>query len=286
MLFRSPEMVVVPSGSFTMGSPASETGTYDEERPLRTVTVRKFAVGKFVITRAQWAEFVAATNRPTVEGCEWSFLPKGEEAKASWRHLGFTQDDSHPAVCVSWQDAQDYLAWLSKRAGRKYRLLSESEWEYASRAGSKTAYPWGSKADHEHLNYGGEKEAGVGLASGRDKWVYTSPVGSFPPNAFGLYDMNGNVLQWVQDCFSSTYAGLPTDGSAYQSDVLMKGTGYFASMNGKRSCEFRMLRGGDCADPPLMVRSASRNWAPPPGETLQNYKGTSGLGIRVARDLD
>ena len=128
-----PEMVVVPRGSFVMGSPASEPGRIHQEGPQRRVTVRQFAVGKFDVTRGQWRAFVEATHRSTSEGCDYSGLPKDKEAWASWSNLGFPQEDSHPVVCVAWDDVQDYLHWLSKRTGRKYRLLTEAEWGYAAR---------------------------------------------------------------------------------------------------------------------------------------------------------
>jgi formylglycine-generating enzyme required for sulfatase activity len=282
-----PEMVVVPPGTFMMGSPSGEPGHYDEEGPQRLVKIHSFAVSKYDVTRGQWTAFVKASHRATSKGCDYSLLPKEEEADASWIHLGFAQDDSHPVVCVSWNDAHDYVLWLSERSGHKYRLLTEAEWEYAARAGTTTAYPWGSTASHEYANYGGDDHAGYGVASGRDKWLNTSPAGSFPPNAFGLFDMHGNVMQWVEDCFSSTYAGLPADGSAYTVATPIKVTGYFASIvkNGESSCSYRMLRGGDWGDTPAMIRSASRNQAPAQGKTLETYR-SSGLGIRVARDVD
>jgi len=187
-------------------------------------------------------------------------------------------------VCATWDDTQAYVHWLSQRTGRKYRLLAEAEWEYAARAGATTAYPWGSTASHEYANYGDDKCCSPS-ASGRDQWLNTSPVGSFPPNAFGLYDMLGNVLQWVQDCFAGSYAGLPTDGSAYEKDVQVQMTGRFSSMTGKSSCSYRMIRGTDWNDPPTMLRSAFRNFGPGPGATLQDYR-SAGLGFRVARTLD
>ncbi len=147
---------------------------------------------------------------------------------------------------MTWKDAQDYVHWLSKRTDHDYRLMSEAEWEYAARGGTTTTYPWGASATHEKANYG-EDECCGGKATGRDKWVNTSPVGAFPPNAFGLYDMNGNVLQWVQDCFAESYAGLPTDGSAYETSVVLKTAGTFQEMAATNSCSYRMVRGGDWA---------------------------------------
>ena len=283
-----PELVVVPAGDFEMGAPPGEPGRHDEEGPQRHVHIGQVAVGKFHVTRGQWAAFVTATNRDTSGGCVWSGLPsaKGDkpDAAASWRNFGFPQDDSHPVVCLSYYDAEDYVRWLSERTGHHYRLLTEAEWEYSARARSTTAYAWGSSASHEHANYGAETCCS-GLASGRDQWVYSSPVGSFPPNAFGLYDMHGNVMQWVQDCFASSYAGLATDGSAYEEVLTLNLTGDLSFMTGTTSCSYRMLRGGDWANPPAMIRSAARNFAPPPGTTLQEYKST-GAGFRVARVLD
>ncbi|MBL7699041.1 MAG: formylglycine-generating enzyme family protein [Chitinophagaceae bacterium] len=294
-----PEMVVIPAGSFTMGTPASEVekDPFGETRlqlegSQRVVNVQQFAVGKFDITRGQWAAFVSATKRPTSMGCHWSFLPAAPGSKpwesnpeANWKNLGFLQDDNHPVVCVTWNDAQDYVQWLSRKTGGDYRLLSEAEWEYAARAGTSTAYPWGSVASHDYANYGTDTVAGVGLASGRDAWVATSPVGSFPPNQFGLYDMHGNAMQWVEDCFSPTYAGLPTDGSPYKTSIALKDQPErFAWMNGENSCSYRLCRGGDAWNPPVMIRSASRNFAPGRGATLENYR-SAGLTFRVAKNL-
>jgi formylglycine-generating enzyme required for sulfatase activity len=283
-----PEMVVLPAGDFIMGSAVSEKGREKEEGPERRVDIRRFAVGKFHVTRGQWASFVSATKRKTSGGCAWSRLPtaKGDEpdASASWRDFGYPQDDAHPVVCLAFQDAQDYVGWLSGRTGHGYRLLTEAEWEYAARAGSTTAYPWGSSASHEQANYGAETCCS-GVTSGRDQWLYSSPAGSFPPNTFGLYDMHGNVMQWVQDCFASSYEGLPSNGSAYEEIRTLNLTGDLSFMTGMTSCSYRILRGGGWADPPAMIRSAARNFAPPPGATLQDYKST-GTGFRVARSLD
>jgi formylglycine-generating enzyme required for sulfatase activity len=280
-----PEMVVLPAGSFTMGSPDDEPGRDDREGPLRRVSIRQFAVGKFDVIRGQWAAFVSATNRETRGGCFWTGRSGSKPDPAgSWRDAGFPQDDDHPVVCVTWDDAQAYVRWLSQRAGHSYRLLTEAEWEYAARAGTTTPHPWGSTATHEYANYGAETCCSP-LAAGRDRWEQTSPVGAFPPNAFGLYDMHGNVLQWVQDCLAPSYAGLPTDGSAYETVVELKMGGRFSYITGTSSCSYRMLRGGDWNDPPRMIRSAYRNFGPGPGATLQNYHST-GVSFRVARTLE
>lgn len=283
-----PEMVVIPEGDFLMGSPAGEPGRSDEEGPLRQVHVQQFAAGKFDVTRGQWSRFVAAKKIGTGDGCAWSGLPGAPidelNPAASWSHLGFAQDDGHPAVCVSWDDAQDYARWLTERTGHRYRLLTEAEWEYAARAGSTTAFPWGPIASHEQANYGAD-ECCSPLVSGRDQWLNTSPVGSFPANAFGLHDMNGNAMQWVQDCLALSYEGHPTDGSAYEKDVVMTTTGELAPLSGTTTCTYRIIRGGDSNNPPAFIRSAARNFAPVPGTTLHNYR-SSGLGIRVARELD
>ena len=284
-----PEMVVIPAGDFVIGSPESESKRFADEGPQRQVRLKPFAVGKFDVTRGQWAAFVSATNRSTTGGCAWSTLPGSEGGEpnpaASWRNLGFAQDDTHPVVCVTYDDAENYAAWLGTRTGHQYRLLTEAEWEYSARAGTVTSYPWGSQASHEFANYGAEDCCGTGIVSGRDQWLYTSPAGSFPPNAFGLYDMHGNVLQWVRDCYAGSYAESPADGSADQLERTLAFTGDLSILNGTNSCSYRGLRGGDWGDPPEMIRSAARNFGPPPGATLDKYKST-GVGFRVARSID
>jgi formylglycine-generating enzyme required for sulfatase activity len=281
-----PEIVVLPTGNFIMGSPDDEPGRiFLEEGPLRRVSVGQFAVGKFDVTRGQWAAFVSATNRETRAGCFWTPRSGNKpDPVGSWRDPGFRQDDTHPVVCVTWDDAQAYVHWLSQRSARTYRLLTEAEWEYAARAGTTTPFPWGSTASHEYANYGADACCSP-LASGRDHWLQTSPAGAFPPNAFGLCDMHGNVQQWVQDCFTPSYAGLPTDSSAYETVVELKLADRLSRMTGTSSCAYRMIRGADWNDPPAMLRSAFRNFGPGPGATLQDYR-SAGVGFRVARTLE
>lgn len=281
-----PEMILLPAGSFTMGAGKADKPGFIDETPQHSVTVRSFAVMKFDVTRKEWAAFADATSRSIDQGCAYSQLPNEEKSRASWKHLGFPQDDRHPVVCVAFKDAQDYADWLSRKTRHTYRLMTEAEWEYAARAGTSTPYPWGAQASHEYANYGGNDRPGPGLAEGRDQWEGTSPVGSFPPNRFGLYDMNGNVMQWVQDCLSYSYSGLPADGSAFLTDrPITDMTGSVAFLNGIHTCSYRMLRGGDWGDTPGMIRSAFRNFAPSKGQTLSTYR-SAGLGIRLARSAE
>jgi formylglycine-generating enzyme required for sulfatase activity len=240
-----PAMVVVPAGSFTMGSPASEAGREGDEGPQHQVTIpRALAIGKFEVTLAEWDACVSdggcAGYRPSDDG--WG---RG----------------NRPVIHVSWNDAQSYLTWVSRKAGKQYRLLSESEWEYAARAGTITPYFWGPTASHEYANYGTDACC-VGLARGSDKWENTSPSGSFPPNGFGLYDMLGNVWEWTQDCQNGSYDGAPSDGSAWTAG----------------DCGLRVLRGGSWFADPSFLRSAIRDW-----DTTgkRNYDS----GFRVARTL-
>lgn len=290
-----PEMVVIPSGSFMIGSPDSEPGHISSpeeggnEIPQRTIQIKSFAAGKFDITKAEWAAFVNETRRSVVGACMWARLPGDTAAPwipnpdANWNNIGFPQDSTHPVVCVSWQDADDYVKWLSIKTGQPYRLLSESEWEYAARAGSTTAYPWGEIASHVYANYGDSNYNGI--ASGRDRWLGTSPVGSFPPNAFGLYDMHGNVMQWVEDCYANSYTNIPSDGAPYTKDETLKMSGRFITMDGKNACRFHMLRGGCFGDPPQMLRSAYRNWGSMPGVMDADLSRSAGGGFRIARSL-
>jgi len=257
-------MIVVPAGSFTMGSPASEAGHKTDEEPITKVEVRSFALGETDVMRGQWRAFVEDTHWPDGLGCAYSGLPKEESGQASWRHLGFQQGDDEPVVCVSWNEAQAYVQWLSRRTGRDYRLPTEAEWEYAARAGTTTAYPWGDTASHDRANYGSETCC-TSATGGADRWLYTSPVRSFPPNGFGLYDMIGNAWQWTQDCYVDTLVERPSSAAAVNRD----------------RCQFRVARGGTWGDTPALIRSSARNYAPPPRMMVAEYR-SAGFGLRVA----
>jgi formylglycine-generating enzyme required for sulfatase activity len=231
-----PEMIVIPGGSFTMGSPATEADRLDNEGPQHLVTiVRPFAVSKFDVTFADWDACVS------VGGC------------SNVSDSGFGRGTA-PAINVNWDEAEQYVAWFSKMTGQPYRLLTEAEWEYAARAGSATVYYWGDKIGEGNANCNGcDSQWG-----GRQ----TSPVGSFKPNAFGLYDMAGNVWQWVQDCVHDDYNGAPIDGSAWTSG----------------ECSRRVVRGGSWYNVPRILRSAYR------GRNSSVGRGYD-LGFRIGRTL-
>ncbi|MES1200603.1 MAG: formylglycine-generating enzyme family protein [Pseudomonadota bacterium] len=237
-------MVIVPAGSFAMGSPTSEAGRADDEGPQHPVTLHSFALGAFEITFAQW--FACVDDG----GCN-DYRPADYRAG----------QENHPAINISWRDAQAYVRWLSRKTGRPYRLPSEAEWEYAARAGSTAPYPWGDHADHAFANYGADACC-AGAASGRDVWIETAPVGSFPANAFGLHDMHGNAWEWVADCYHVNYAGAPNSDASW--DAV--------------PCNTRILRGGSWLFGPRAMRSAAR-------KTHPDDVRTGSLGFRVALSL-
>jgi formylglycine-generating enzyme required for sulfatase activity len=213
---EAPEMVVIPAGAFMMGSPDAEGGRTNEEGPLHEVQIATpLAVGRFSVTFEEWDACVR------VGGCQH------RPDDAGWGR------GRRPVINVSWQDARAYAVWLSKRTSRPYRLLSEAEWEYAARAGTATAYPWGDDPGQNQANFAG---------SGSQWSNQTSPVGSFEPNGFGLYDMIGNVWEWVQDCWNRNYAGGPIDGRAWE----------------EGDCTLRVLRGGSWVYGPASCRCACR----------------------------
>ena len=259
-----PEMVAIAAGEFLMGSGPAQGGAADgREGPAHKVVVREFAAGRFAVTRGQFAEFVKATNHVTDAerggGC-FALLATGWgiQAQWNWRNPGFKQADDHPAVCISWNDTQAYVAWLSTTTKQKYRLLSESEREYTTRAGSTTAYWWGDAITPEQANYNAS-------ATSADKTAWrkaTVPVNQFAANPKGLYQEHGNVWEWVHDCQHDNYQEAPVDGSAWVQKCV--GTK-------------RMMRGGGWVSDALGLRAAHRAGF---AADLPSHAG----GFRVARD--
>jgi formylglycine-generating enzyme required for sulfatase activity len=244
-------MIVIPAGRFVMGSPADEPGRLQDEGPPHTVVVeRAFAIAVYDVTRAEYALFVDATGyAPAAARCDW----RNPVVRGTPLH----QTPTDPVVCVSWTDAMAYVRWLSAKSAYAYRLPTEAEWEYAARGGTSTARPWGANADPNRANTGADDCCGP-KTSGADHWLYTSPVGSFPANDFGLFDMIGNVWQWTADCATADYAtpALPPDSP----------------------CASHMVRGGGWFHPPAVARSASR-------AADDNDQRVADIGFRAARSL-
>jgi len=254
-----PELVLIPTGRFQMGSPeherkiamaaGSQKSWLDRETPQHWVGIEQsFALGRHPVSVGQWRQFARATR--------WE-----SQSETAWDRPGFEQDDEHPVVGVSWNDAQLYLAWLGRMTGQVYRLPSEAEWEYACRAGAKTAFSFGDEISTDHANYDGHYTYN-GSARGQYRGG-TSRAGAFQPNPWGLFDMHGNVWEWVQDTVHDDYTGAPADGSAWEE-------GGDASR--------RILRGGSWLYNPRYLRSALRNG-------FSAVLGNDIVGFRVARKL-
>jgi formylglycine-generating enzyme required for sulfatase activity len=247
----SPRMIKILAGEFTMGSPDGEGKA--NERPARRVVIDDpFEVGAIPTTRGEFAAFMEATKHEIKVGANvWDGRRWKKDSSRSWLEPGFYQEDNHPVVCVSWEDAKAYMAWLSDRSrGGTYRLLSEVEWEYCCRAGTSTPYSTGKGITTEQANFSN-------VARG------TTSVLRFPPNPWGLHDMHGNVYEWCEDDWHNNYRkGAPTTGTVWQEG------------DGTR----RIIRGGSWFDPPWKLRSACRNWERPDIRF-------SSVGFRVARTL-
>ena len=255
---QCPEMVVVPAGKFTMGSPKSESGHTDEKPQHEVSFAEPFAIGRFEVTFEQW-DACTASGR----------CPKADDD-------GYGRG-AYPAINVSWKDAQVYVAWLSEATGKRYRLPSEARFEYAARAGTSTPWFWGPEED----SFGSKKAceyANTHDEAGKDAhpmyvWSHhqcndgypeNAPTGKYKPNAWGLYDMLGNVREWVEDCHQVGYAGAPADGSV---------------RTHSGACEKRVVRGGAWIDGASTARAAYRYAET---EEFRNYQ----VGFRVVRDLD
>ena len=272
-----PEMVIIPAGRFMMGAAPDEESRERlsppfryRSQPPRNVNMRRFAAGKFEITRGQYRAFAEATGRGGSECFFWNGTEFAIDKNRSWRDTGYAQNDTHPVACVSWEDASAYARWLSQKTAKPYRLPSEAEWEYAARAGTATSRFWGNDGDLacDYAN-GADHAAARQTPAARhwdhancdDRHAYTAPVGSYRANAFGLHDMLGNVGEWTQDCWNGNYNGAPLDGSAWA-------TG---------DCALRSVRGGAWDDAPTGLRAAYRVGSP---TSIRLYS----RGFRVVRD--
>jgi formylglycine-generating enzyme required for sulfatase activity len=243
-----PELVVLPAGHFVMGSPDTEAERSRDEGPQHEVTFAKpFAIGKFEVTHGEFAAFVTDTAR-TMAPCFWD--------------SGFPRGPDHPAACLAVGDAEEYLAWLSRRTGHRYRLPSEAEWEYAVRGGA-------ALGDYRVYSFGDGKAGLCTAANTRvegcdDGFAGTAPKGSFPANGFGLHDMHGNVWEYIADCVTETYVGAPANGAAWSAG----------------DCTRRIIRGGGYWNQSAgHFRSANRGWL---GLKMMDVM----TGFRVVREVD
>jgi formylglycine-generating enzyme required for sulfatase activity len=247
-----PEMVVVPSGSFMMGSPSDEPGRNNNEGPQHQVTfARQFAVGRFAVTFAEWD--ACRTDR----ACRYRPTDDGQGR------------GNRPVTYIPWKQTQIFLAWLSRKTGKKYRLLTEAEREYVTRAGTTTPYWWGSTLSPQQANYCAETDPNKIGKSDTCRFK-ALPVDRYQPNPWGLFQVLGNVSEWVEDCYNDSYRGAPTDGSAWKT-----GTHFV----GSRSCS-RVVRGSSFTSEPGGVRSAHREQ-----DDGEMDMGPSDRGFRVARTL-
>ncbi len=296
-----PEMIVLPTGEFEMGSRSHEKDRQDWEGPVHRVAIAEpVAMGLHEVTVAEFRRFVADTGHAMGDSC-WTFVSTGSRSELidelisidfdettpmlrmlrgiggfaregqGWRNPGFGQGDKHPVVCVSWEDARAYAKWLSGKTGQSYRLPSEAEWEYAARAGTDAARYWGDAESCRFAN-GAEplgsllsRMVGSQADAGQclDNHSYSSPAASYLPNSYGLYDMLGNVWEWTADCFNASYGGAPPDGSAWE----------------RGDCSWRAIRGG----------SYTNGWSGPPRSSMRKFlpegDRTADMGFRVVRSM-
>lgn len=245
-----PDLIIVPPGTLTLGPDPDDPGSKPEDGMLRRIAIRKpFMIGRFEVTVEEFHAFVVATAYRSAVGCvadgEWRF-------GTDYASPGFNQSGAHPVVCVTWNDAKAYLKWLGKSTGRAYRLPSENEWEYAARAGKRSAghhFVYGPEILESEANFGHRRKG-------------TRPVGKYLPNKLGLFDVAGNAWELVEDCYEADATLLPVDASAHTVE----------------GCTKRVMRGGAWYNRPGYLRLAAR-WANP--ETAAG----NGVGFRVARDL-
>ena len=236
--FKGPEMVVIPAGEFRMGD--LQGNGRSNERPAHRVHIaRGFAIGKYELGYEEYLQFATSTGRP----------PPYDEGWGRGRR---------PVIDVSWEDAQAYTRWLSDQTGEPYRLPTESEWEYASRAGMDMSYWWGNDVQQDD-----QVQANCDGCGSQWDGSQTAPAGSFTPNPNGLYDTTGNVAEWVEDCYLDNYRGAFEDGSPQVQE----------------DCEQRVIRNGGWNSTPEKIRSPARAWDKP-------LNRSSGTGFRIARDLD
>jgi formylglycine-generating enzyme required for sulfatase activity len=285
---QCPKMLVIHAGEFMMGSNKGD----DDEDPMRVVKVEyPFVLAKTEVTVGEFRRFVEDTGYRTEaerdiehdseQGCTTLKTARGAEyTGTTWRDPGFDQGEDHPVVCVSWNDAKEYAKWLSERTGEEYRLPSEAQWEYAARAGTIRSRHWGDDPNRacRYANVADRRAYTEvwypSIHECDDEMVYTAPVASYWPNQWGLNDMIGNVWEWVEDCYHSTYCGAPPTESAWVTHCEKEEDGE----DGKAGEPLRVMRGGAWSTSLDYARSAARDTAP------STYRSDS-VGFRLVRIL-
>ncbi len=269
-----PQMVLLPTGSFQMGASEGEPGAMASERPAHTVSLKqKIAFSVHEVTLGEYRRYL----RESGAGVETLCSVQSPDRPAYWtlqtyksvNDPGYPVTAAHPATCLSWQEAENYANWLSQLTGETYRLPTEAEWEYAARGGGQSVWPWGNAAASGCAAANGADDS-LDQATGQDwftnactdKHAYSAPVGSYQKNGFGLFDMSGNVLEWVSDCRTSSY-----DGAGETPAAITSG-----------ECSFRGVRGGSWASAPDQLRSAKRHFMP------QSVRYNT-IGIRLVREV-
>jgi len=265
------EFVYIEPGTFMMGSPSSESSQHNDERQHQVTLTKGFYMQTTEVTVGQWRIFVQDSgykSEAETGGGIYNWNGKEWEKKKGyyWDNPGFSQNDSHPVTCVSWNDANAFIKWINRKEGNIYRLPTEAEWEYSARAGSKAARFWGND-ENKACSYANVADrtakrewSGWIIHNCDDGYVYTSPVGSFKSNSFGLYDILGNAWEWCQDWYGD-----------YPSSAVTNPTGPSSGL-------FRVDRGGCWGDAPMDCRSARRDMSNP------DYR-VFGMGFRLVRDL-
>jgi formylglycine-generating enzyme required for sulfatase activity len=265
-----PDLVAIPPGSFVMGAEKGEDGATDAEYPQAKITVAPVAIGKFEVTRREFAAFIEATGYQSNRNC-WGPTTGGafDFVKGrDWQDPGFDQSDDDPVVCISADDAEAYVKWLSKLTGKRYRLPSEAEWEYAARAAMTGPYYWGDDEDAFCAHGNIADDAAAGHFRGwttidcDDGNVFTAPVGSYKPNAYGLFDMLGNVKEWAADCGNNDLAGIGPTAKARRSG----------------DCKLHVVRSSAWDSLPSIGRLSFR-------EANKSSNAYCNYGFRVARDF-
>jgi len=256
------EMIAIPGGTFTMGAPETEPQSHDDERPQHLVTILLFFIGKYAITQAQWK---AVAKLPQIQFNLWNLDPEKSQFKGNL-----------PVEGASWYDAVEFCARLSQKTGHNYRLPSDAEWEYACRAGTTTPFYFGQTITTDQVNYCGYGDHGYYNSPKSNYRRHAIDVGSFPPNAFGLYDMHGNVMEWCADPSHNSYQGAPTDGSVW--DENSNDNRYLNSIDllvkSENDNRYRRLRGGSWKNVPGNCRSANH-------KHTAVHRGYEGYGFRV-----